>query len=573
MVDEYQDTNYVQERLTLALAGRNGNVAVVGDDDQSIYAFRGATVRNLLNFPNHFADCSVRHLTTNYRSSSDIVDASTRWIQAAAATGSRYAKDVHPTPTDEHHYPSVVRIQAADHENEAWQVAGAVADLKRSGTVAQYSQVALLLHSVKSHVVGPYVDAMRGRDIPVVVHGERRFFQYCEVRDMVACFAHVMGWDSFGTTGDPEVDRYIGEAVSTLLPQTPLDSVLSRALTRWKRELWGLAATGQDLDRSLLDYFYVLLAVEPFLEYKGAPRQMANLAAWSQLLATFQESYGYEKVDGHRVCDMRRDFFTRFLPLALRRWTPSRDMYGAATDGDAVQVMTVHQSKGLEFPVVVAGGVDFGSRRRLQPSELDRYAPNWDPAAEAECARLDDVRRLYVALTRACDLLVLASRVELGQDAPAIWRDAVDWEDVALESLGGLALAAELSQPVHETYSVTGDILRYDTCPRRYQFFSHYGFAQGRSSAMEFGTFVHSCLEQVCRALADGAAPGSLATAVDALVANQAERLEVVCELVKEAARRVRGFLRYVETSGLRVLSRRGVVDVRGRRLERAGQG
>ena len=84
MVDEFQDTSSVQMRILEKLAGTHGNIAVVGDDDQSIYRFRGASVANLLEFPARFPGCRIAKLTTNYRSHRDIVAAVDQWMDTAA---------------------------------------------------------------------------------------------------------------------------------------------------------------------------------------------------------------------------------------------------------------------------------------------------------------------------------------------------------------------------------------------------------------------------------------------------------------------------------------------------------
>src|SRR5206468_6676592 len=83
LVDEYQDTNYIQEQILLKLSSSTGNLCVVGDEDQSLYRFRGATVRNILEFPERFTTCGVVKLTTNYRSHRTIIEAYDRWMASA----------------------------------------------------------------------------------------------------------------------------------------------------------------------------------------------------------------------------------------------------------------------------------------------------------------------------------------------------------------------------------------------------------------------------------------------------------------------------------------------------------
>lgn len=93
MIDEYQDTNFIQERLTLFLGGGSENVCVVGDDDQALYRFRGATVRNILEFPGHFDSCTRIDLTSNYRSDPGIVAFYNEWMKRTAGPRFRFEWD------------------------------------------------------------------------------------------------------------------------------------------------------------------------------------------------------------------------------------------------------------------------------------------------------------------------------------------------------------------------------------------------------------------------------------------------------------------------------------------------
>ena len=120
MVDEFQDTSRVQMRILERLAGVNANIVAVGDDDQSIYRFRGASVSNLLEFPGRFPGCRVATLTTNYRSHQEIVAAVGRWMNSAArwqldGRSFRYAKDIVPDAPDSHpDYPAVISVHGQE---------------------------------------------------------------------------------------------------------------------------------------------------------------------------------------------------------------------------------------------------------------------------------------------------------------------------------------------------------------------------------------------------------------------------------------------------------------------------
>ena len=172
MVDEGQDTSRVQLSVLSRLAGANGNIVVVGDDDQSIYRFRGGRVANLLEFPDRFTGCRVLKLTTNYRSHGGITAATGRWIETAAQWGVggqafRYAKSIRAHAPEAHaDYPAVISVRAEDSADEARQLAELLRFLRRNGVIDGYSGTALLLHSVRDGMSVPYLDAFESAGIP-----------------------------------------------------------------------------------------------------------------------------------------------------------------------------------------------------------------------------------------------------------------------------------------------------------------------------------------------------------------------------------------------------------------------
>ena len=175
--DEYQDTSTVEELLLRRLSRSHGNICVVGDDDQSIYRFRGASVRNLLEFPDRFASCHTVELGVNYRSHPDIVDFYDRWMAGAADWSNpdpggrpfRHPKSIAPhDPGAYREYPAVIAVDGGgDAGAEGRQLAELVKFLKRQGVIAEYGRAALLLHSVKGAATVGYLDALEGAGIPV----------------------------------------------------------------------------------------------------------------------------------------------------------------------------------------------------------------------------------------------------------------------------------------------------------------------------------------------------------------------------------------------------------------------
>ena len=204
MVDEYQDTNYVQEELVLRLAQPQLNVAVVGDEDQALYRFRGATVRNILEFPTRFESCARETLSINYRSHDRIIRAYDRWMGSADWANPngpdfRFPKTIEPEPGAPYpEYPAMFSIYGTSQKDEGERFADLVAYLKDNGIVEDYSQIALLLHSVRSNHSGRYLDALARRGIPAFCPRARGYFENEEVRLMVAALAVILGYHGEG---------------------------------------------------------------------------------------------------------------------------------------------------------------------------------------------------------------------------------------------------------------------------------------------------------------------------------------------------------------------------------------
>ena len=174
MCDEYQDTSHVQERILTRLSAAHGNLCVVGDEDQSLYRFRGATVRNILGFARRFHGCRVVELTINYRSHPDIVRAYDGWMGSAdwsnpdpAGAPFRHAKTIAPhDPSGYEDYPAVIAVEGQGPDDEGRQLAELLRFLKSRRVIEGYHQVALLLNSVKDEAPGSYLDALNDAGIP-----------------------------------------------------------------------------------------------------------------------------------------------------------------------------------------------------------------------------------------------------------------------------------------------------------------------------------------------------------------------------------------------------------------------
>ena len=257
LVAEYQDTNYIQEQLLLKLTEKSRNLCVVGDEDQSLYRFRGATVRNILEFPQRMPGCAIVKLTTNYRSHRAIVERYDRWMASIDWSNPhgpsfRHDKTLEPDAAGTHSaYPSVIAIWGRDTRDEAARFADLVEFLRKNEVIADYGQVALLLHSVRDDHSGPYLAALEAKGIPAFCPRARAYFEIPEVRDLVACFAVLFGWHGNGrgqvAGAVAELATYVDDAIVQLGRRLGAAHPLAAALQRWTGEIAALQE-GEALD-------------------------------------------------------------------------------------------------------------------------------------------------------------------------------------------------------------------------------------------------------------------------------------------------------------------------------------
>lgn len=552
MVDEYQDTNYIQEQLLLKLAGAHRNLCVVGDEDQSLYRFRGATVRNILEFPLRMPGCREIKLTTNYRSHRDIIGCYDRWMASGdwsnpGGAPFRYDKTIRPDDDTKHpRYPSTIAIWGRDAKDEAERFADLVAFLKQNGVIEDYSEVALLLHSVRADHSGPYLDALQVKGIQAFCPRARTWFEIPEVRALVACFALLFGWYNEGrgeVAGSvKQLADYVDDALVDLAKQHA-GSPLNDTLRQWIDEIAALKE-GESLDLRPADYFYRLLAFEPFRGAVKNENTARNLAIFSQLLNAFQNYYHYTVVTHRNRGFLRFHFFNSFLRLLHDGGINEYEDPDQPFPKGYVQVMTIHQAKGLEFPVVVVGSL---SNQMSSPKQVDRdFGPFYHRSPFEPPNRItgfDRMRLHYVAFSRPQNLLVLTAHAAPKSHFDLIWQGLPQWPYVEKERLAKQRFRPRQRMPVKKSYSFTGDLRIYETCPRQYQFFREYDFTPSRSAVIFFGLLVHQTIEEIHRIVLDG----NLAALTPARIEELFERtFRVLClsdvrpigETAKQAALR-----------------------------------
>jgi len=502
LVDEYQDTNYVQEQLLLHLAKPKNNLCAVGDEDQSLYRFRGATVRNILEFPKHFQDCRIIKLTLNYRSHAQIVQSyrkfmeSCDWSNPDGGPPFRYEKQILPDPNGKFpDYPAVFCIWGTSSRDEAERVADLILFLKQNRVIEDYSQVALLLHSVRLEHSGHYLRALEERGIPTFAPRARGYFENEEVLLIIACFAVLLGWYGGGrgnlVGGSLQtLAKYVDEGIKALAHKGVTgDHPLAQCLRERVTEIQNLKPGGT-LDRRLADYFYEFIAFEPFASFLKNENQARNLAIFSHLLHVFQNYYYYIVITHSNREPLRLHFFNSFLRLLYE---------GGINE---------YEDPDQPFPkghVQVIGSL---GKKTGSPKQVDRdlspfyHRPPFEP--ESRITLFDRMRLHYVAFSRAEKILVLTSTERPLPHFYPIWQGLPQWPYVRQDLLKSLSFRLRHRMALKKTFSFSGDLKVYEICPRQYQFFRHYGFAPVRTAETFFGALVHQTIEDIHRWVLDG---------------------------------------------------------------------
>jgi DNA helicase-2/ATP-dependent DNA helicase PcrA len=255
----------------------------------------------------------------------------------------------------------------------------------------------------------------------------------------------------------------------------------------------------------MADFFYQFLACEPFPALTRDENQARNLAIFSQLLGVFQTYYHQTVLTARNRETIRNQFFGSFLRLLYDGGINEYEDPDRPFPKGYVQIMTIHQSKGLEFPVVVVGSL---ANNIPSAKDVDRtlspYYQREPFEPEDRITHFDRMRLHYVAFSRAEKILALTSTKDPKSHFAPIWQGLPQWPYVEKDLLKALAFKLRHRMPVKRTFSFTGDVKVFETCPRQYQFFREYEFTPARTAEVLFGAVVHETIEDIHRNALDG---------------------------------------------------------------------
>lgn len=395
LVDEYQDTNFAQHVIVRLLAGASQNLCVVGDDAQSIYSFRGANIRNILDLKKSFPSLRTFKLEENYRSTRNIIGAANTLI---AANKEQIPKEVF---SNKEEGEKIEVVQCYNDYEEAYIVANRISRLRMRTHMALNDFAVLYRTNAQSRVLE---EALRNRNIPYRIYGGLAFYQRKEVKDAVCYFRLAVNPD------DDEAFRRVINTPKRGIGETTVKKVLATAMEAGVSMYRVLSAPdlyGLDVNRgtaSKLQAFAALIAesVRKNADGENAADLARHIISTTGLLQEYVSNDTPENISKHENLLELLKAVDNFVDVARETGGDSAcgmsdflaevslltDQDTQASDGDCVTLMTIHSAKGLEFVGVCVVGVE----EELLPSALSMHS-----ASEIE----EERRLMYVAITRA----------------------------------------------------------------------------------------------------------------------------------------------------------------------------
>lgn len=537
LVDEFQDTNYAQNEMAILLAGERKNITVVGDDDQSIYRWRGAAIANMLQFRSHFPNAKVVTLTKNYRSTQTILDSAYRMIQSNNPDRLEVKEGIDKKL-------SASRADTGDQieffltttvEEEAEKVAQMIKE-ERKKYNRSFNDFAILVRA-NDHAI-PFQRALERVKIPSQFLGPSHLYEQEEIKDLISYLRVLANFDdaaslyrvltmpifaveardiaallNFSKRNNCSLFETMEQVADTVVTEEGKEKI-THIIEMIKRHM---SLIGSETAGQILYYFFEdsgLLGY--YLDPKSArtERQAQNVAKFFTKLQSFAANR--EDASIFAVVD--------WIDLSMELGESPMAAEVDWSANDAVSILTVHSSKGLEFPVVFVVNLvtqRFPSRDRKEqipvPQDLIREElPTGDE-------NLQEERRLfYVAMTRARDRLYLTASKFYGEGrrerklspflAEALGQEYVDSiikKQVASASGQQLSLLDVLnSNHVTEkkeediplptlpplTYISYSQIQTFDTCPLHYKLRYVLNVPTPPSPALSYGVSVHSAL-------------------------------------------------------------------------------
>ena len=498
MVDEYQDSNKIQEKILLLISRLKKNICVVGDEDQSIYRFRGASSENILNFSKCFAEdeCKIIILENNYRSVVDIVEFNNKWISSIDWQGNRFEKNIVSMRDTNILGKNVFHISGKTMDENIKNTVIFIKKLKQHNKITNYNQIAILFSNFKNNSAKKLEVALKKENIEVYSPRTKVFFEMYEIKltlgIIFGCFKKYFSEDS--------INEYLAECIDLARLEIKKDTDF---LTWIKEKVKNISTENFD---SLNEIFYELLN---FTYYKNVlkeenpidSRANHNLAILSKIFKNFQKYVSYRKITVEDDFSVVKYFFTGYLDILKE----SRiDVIFSEEDypNECIPFLTIHQSKGLEFPVVIVFSLTskpsrYDDDELSRQTSIDRLINSNSKLSENDKEKFDFYRKFYVAFSRAKNLLVL-SCYEMGVSEnfkPFFY--SVRGVNSLQFNINEIDLDQVSKKDERKVLSYTTDIAPYRHCPMKYYLVREKEYSTFSKKMFNLGIITHKAIEHI----------------------------------------------------------------------------
>jgi len=503
IVDEYQDVNPVQEAMVWLLHDLGAKVCVVGDDDQTIYQFRGSEVQNILDFAGRYPEVGRISLEENFRSSEGIVETARAFI---TQNTDRLPKAMKPTGAQSYEPGDIVALASGSPDEEAAYIAQTVKALRGvaireadGGRGISWSDMAVLLRSVKRNGE-PITRALEAAGVPFVVTGMTNLFGAAEAQAARQLFYFLAG--RAGADEAVMERAWMGARVG--IDESDLRRAIAGAsrskasLTEPDQKRWGLYS----IQRVFLTFLEEAGIREERVPDGRGEVVFYNLGKFSQLISDF------EAIHYHSKPAEKYESFADFLQYRAEDAYPEGWQDNQYANPDAVRIMTIHQAKGMQWPVVFVPALLQNRFPAKKPGgrAVWHLLPRLGVKGQARFeGTLEDERRLfYVAMTRSQKFLHFTwapvAGNQLYQRPSEFWDDILASKHVKRrrpDYASRRRLAPTPRAGVANVVFSFSDLKYFFECPYQFKLRILYGFNAPIHEALGYGKSVHDALAEV----------------------------------------------------------------------------
>ncbi|MBI5189937.1 MAG: ATP-dependent helicase [Nitrospirae bacterium] len=514
IVDEYQDVNPIQEQIVEQLYNLGANVCVVGDDDQTIFQWRGSDISYIQHFCKRYNNVHYIDLADNFRSSNAVVDVALKCI---TNNTKRLPKFMEAQSKQCYERGDILYNQYNSVEEENTSIVDTIKKLRgvkfqdkedEEPRGLDYSDFAILIRKWKK--ANAIIEALQAANIPFIVSGVNNLFQRLEVRASRAIFEYL----------NRQIDRSVLKDYWQNLSMNISADDLDKAFDYLDKQ--------RPSKDTYYERFNIQIIFMNFLDLAGIREDVFedgsggtssgyhneeiifyNLGMFSQIINDFETIYYKTSNPAYKLFT-----FLNFLRYSAENYYPEGWLNNTYKTPNAVQIMTIYQAKGLEFPVVFVPGLNRNYLPTNQPTgkqvwhfidrniirDVDRYFPHSE----------DERRLLYVAITRSKKFLIV-SRAPDGrqQGRESLFGPEIRKSEYVISSKDRDWSERERLTPKSSTesanISVNFSLLKaYFDCPYSFKFWTFYGFVQPRGARMGYGASIHNSLMEIHREILEG---------------------------------------------------------------------